>query len=340
MELVRKLTERDEGPKPAVYQYSRKGILTLLRAKFVFFSQFGPDELPGIAFSKKTVTIQLWHGIPIKTIGACMKRLNSKEASRLREVYPRTFTYWISSSRVERDSIASCTGIPLQRVVTTGYPRNDFLIEQIASPSNDLYVRFPFLNGKIILYAPTYREETEIRFFPFSDFSLEALHSFLEKENAYLLLRGHYMDDIVRPEGNLEINMIKGERIISANREMVEDLQELLPYVDILISDYSGAWVDYLLLNRPIIFIPYDLETYVEERGLLYDFHEITPGPKVECFDDLMRALRDYLSDPIKDSWDRRSIKRMFHEFDDGMAFTRIRQLMKDHLQSELDSRR
>lgn len=176
------LAERLGGEgRPAVYQHSVRGIFTLLRAKFVFCSFFDADQFPGASFSRRTVTIQLWHGIPIKTIGGRMKNLDEGEASRRREIYQRTFTYWICSSGIERDRIASCTGIPPHRLPITGYPRNDYLISELHSSSSELLQRFPMLREKVILYAPTFREGRGVDFFPFDDFSKEELDSFLEE---------------------------------------------------------------------------------------------------------------------------------------------------------------
>lgn len=125
------------------------------------------------------------------------------------------------------------------------------------------------------------------------------------------------------------------DRIVVLNRDSVRDVQDILPYVNILISDYSGIWADFLLLDRPMVFVPYDLELYENEEGLLYDYDLITPGPKVSRFCELLRVIEDYSSDPSRDSERRDNIKRMFHEFEDGMAYKRIYQLVKNESSQE-----
>lgn len=88
--------------------------------------------------------------------------------------------------------------------------------------------------------------------------------------------------------------------------------------------------MDYLLLDRPIVFVPYDLAAYENSPGLLYDYDYITPGPKVYKFRDMVREIDDYASNPSKDSERRNHIKLMFHKYDDGMAYRRIYELVKN----------
>lgn len=325
-----------ESPKPCVHQFSLEGLKMLLKARFVFFSSDLKD-LPFTGFSRRTITIQLWHGIPIKSI---MYEFRGKGQSPLRllmmainnHMLRYRYDYWISSSVIDKNSIALCTRIPSHRVIVAGYPRNDHLIEEMRTRSSKLHERLPCLSKKVILYAPTYRWSGDTRFFPFDDFELERLDSFLEERDAYMLLRKHLEEDVPGQHGRVIAKQLRSERIISVNRDEIEELQELLPYVDILISDYSGAWVDFLLLDRPVIFIPYDIDQYQEENGLLYDYEMITPGPKVNSFQEFLTAIDAYLEDPEMDSDQRTFIKSIFHKYEDGLAYERIFDLMRAHI--------
>ncbi|WP_301678174.1 CDP-glycerol glycerophosphotransferase family protein [Methanoculleus methanifontis] len=322
-----KYSERSKNCR-AVYQYSLDGILTLLRARVIFYVMGGAD-IPFVAFSQKTITIQLWHGVPIKRIGVTQKLESNKRFSFARFLETPQFTYWISSSAIDRNSTALCSGLPIDRVVITGYPRNDYLVEQKKAPSSEILVRFPYLQKKIILYAPTWRERAKTRFFPFDDFCLGEIKAFLETNDAYLLLRSHRMDDIsARVEKNSD-GPLTGDRVIAATSDVFEDVQELLPFVDILISDYSSIWVDYLLLDRPLIFVPYDLESYENDRGLLYDYYQITPGPKISTNKELIEAMQEYIHNPEKDSEKRACIREIFHKYEDGLSYMRIYEIIK-----------
>ncbi len=327
--LVRTRNPDRSNDFQVIYQYSLVGFLTLLRAKVVFYVTLGTDDIPFVAFSRRTVTIQLWHGIPIKRISGAEIGRNKWRHSLDRLLGISQYTYWIASSTIDRNSTALCVGLPIDRVVVTGYPRNDYLIEHKNAPSSDLLARFPYLQKKIILYAPTWREKTKVQFFPFADLSFEDINAFLEANDAYLLLRGHLADDVYVQRGGIRGKSLAGDRIIAATHDVFEDVQELLPFVDILVSDYSGIWVDYLLLDRPLIFVPYDLEEYERERGLLYNYHHITPGPKVSTNKEFIEAMQAYIQDPKKDSKRRACIKKIFHEYEDGLSYRRIYELVK-----------
>jgi len=306
-----------------IYQYSFKSFKLLLSSKFIISSS--GTSLP-ISFSKNTIGIQLWHGIPIKAMGIANNVLSKKNASRIKKQINRDFKFWICSSENDKVTTIKCTGLPSDRVIIAGYPRNDYLIENSKEFDTSIYNKYPYLRKKIILYAPTWRENENIQWFPFENFSTEVLQKLLDEFDAYILIRGHHQDDIIR---NVCEPSIKSKRIISANRNVFEDVQELLPHVDILISDYSGIWVDFLLLNRPIIFIPYDLEKYKNIPGIMYNYNEITPGPKISSFSDFIDSLSHYLINPNMDSDKRIKAQNFFHTYNDGKSYERIMNLIQ-----------
>ncbi len=45
------------------------------------------------------------------------------------------------------------------------------------------------------------------------------------------------------------------------------DAYPLLSLCDALLTDYSSIYFDFLLLDRPMIFYPYDFEDYVTKTG-------------------------------------------------------------------------
>jgi CDP-glycerol glycerophosphotransferase (TagB/SpsB family) len=330
--LVKKIYSENSGQFRVIYQFSREGILTLLRAKAVFYIM-GEEDIPFVSFSRKTVTVQLWHGIHFKNFANVNRGNESYYSALIRYLNRPMFTYWISSSSIDRNSTALCVGWPLDRFVVTGLPRNDYLIEQKTLPSSNLTQEHPYLEKKILLYAPTFRDSGKVQFFPFPDLSIADINAVLERNDAYLLIRGHWADEIYERNGKFEYNSLTREsRIIPATHKEFEDVQELLPFVDILISDYSSIWIDFLLLDRPIIFVPYDLEEYRKERGLLYHYHTITPGPKVLTNREFIEALETYLQNPENDSAKRLCIKKMFHEYEDGLSYRRIYSLIKEKM--------
>jgi len=319
--LLNKIKNMQSARGRIIYQWSLAGLLTVLRARIVFYLSDASD-IPFVLFSKRTITVQLWHGIPMKRICLLKPRWAKYPPWLVKYFYFSMYSYWLCSSTIDRIATALCVGLPIDRVLITGYPRNDYLIEHKRAPSTAILDRFPFLQKRIILYAPTWRQNSVVRFFPFADFSYKAINEFLEKNDAYLLLRGHRYERSFL--GEVDCQSFIGDRIIDGSKAVFEDVQELLPFVDILISDYSGIWIDYLLLDRPIVFVPYDLQEFEIETGLLYNYDFITPGPKVSTTRDLIEAMREYTLHPEKDAGKRSLIKNIFHEYEDGRSYERI----------------
>lgn len=326
--LIDQIRHTDYGNR-IVYQYSMKAFKLLLTSKFLIYSS--GMNLP-ISFSNNSIGIQLWHGIPIKAMGIANKGLNTKVSSRIKKQIDHDFKFWICSSDMDKITTMRCTGLPSERVIITGYPRNDYLIEHRGMPDIKMYDKYPYLRKKIILYAPTWRDDEKVKWFPFDDFSFDELIKFLEINDAYILIRGHQIDDIQRKNCGPIVEETITNRILFANRDIFPDVQELLPHVDVLISDYSGIWVDYLLLDRPIIFIPYDLNKYQKNPGLMYDYDNITPGFKITSFSMLLDALSKYLDNPKLHSDLRLDTQLLFHKYTDGKSYERLMDLIKSEI--------
>lgn len=324
---VLELVETETDFKYTLYLFSLEGIWNLLKAKHIFFTH-GFGDILNLKFSQNKNIIQLWHGIPLKNIGVLDKKFTSKKK---RNFYKETRKYniIISSSDIDRYSMVSCFGVPIDRVKVTGLPRNDILFSCINEKVNSLNNKYDFLNKKIILYAPTFRDFSKVKFFPFYDFNLKELDLFLKEEDAYLLLRGHATDNIWR-KNSVQYDIFNSERILEANQDKFEDVQELLPYVDILITDYSSIYIDFLILDRPLIFLPYDIEEYRKERGLLYDYNLVTPGPKPNTQKDFIKCIKDYFRDPKLDKEKRAWVKNIFHKYNDGKSYERIYHIIKE----------
>jgi len=299
---------KKEYPDKLLYAYSKKGFLAFLKSKTVILST-GLDKLlfnPYYLNPKQKTIIQLWHGSLFKRLGFQVadwnKKKNKKELQR--------FSKFIACSTLEQFMIASCFDMNVDDIWITDYPRNDNLLE----PTKDLTQEFPYLKHKTILYAPTWREEgRDTKFFPFEDVDLLEIQKFLELNDAYLLIRGH-KEEVDRINDTYNLSLGETNRIIPADQSVFPKGDELLPFVDILITDYSGIYNDFLLLNRPVIFIPYDIEDYSTYRGVLFDYDKFTAGPKVYKQKELLLNLKCYLDQPDKDIELRKRLMSVFHD--------------------------
>ncbi|MEC7689082.1 MAG: CDP-glycerol glycerophosphotransferase family protein, partial [Candidatus Thermoplasmatota archaeon] len=84
------------------------------------------------------------------------------------------------------------------------------------------------------------------------------------------------------------------------------DLHQIFTKSDILITDYSSAFIDWLILDRPVIFAPYDLLTYQSENGFLEDYRNLVPQPICMEADEILVEIERNILDKDRHQDNRR----------------------------------
>lgn len=282
---------------------SIQGIRQALSAG-VWFTSAGLPAY-GIGLHKKRLIINLWHGVPLKKIA--LLDPNLKKAARIyfKKIFSENYTCILTTSHELIPLMARSFAVSEDKIKVWGQPRNDGLFQK-----NDcreiLGQLFPDLPEytKTVLYAPTFRDYGQVQLFPFKDFDQEQLEAFLEEKNMLLFIRTH-----VAEQGSAAPYL--GKRIRFLGNEQAEDVTGILNIFDCLITDYSSIYIDYLLTDKPMIFLPYDRQQYIDGRGMNFDYDDVTPGPKPETFNDFLDALS-----PKEDFWksERTRVNRLFNE--------------------------
>lgn len=282
---------------------SIQGIRQALSAG-VWFTSAGLPAY-GTGLHKKRLIINLWHGVPLKKIA--LLDPNLKKAARIyfKKIFSENYTCILTTSHELIPLMARSFAVSEYKIKVWGQPRNDGLFQK-----NDcreiLGQLFPDLPEytKTVLYAPTFRDYGQVQLFPFKDFDQEQLEAFLEEKNMLLFIRTH-----VAEQGSAAPYL--GKRIRFLGNEQAEDVTGILNIFDCLITDYSSIYIDYLLTDKPMIFLPYDRQQYLDGRGMNFDYDDVTPGPKPETFNDFLDALS-----PKEDFWksERTRVNRLFNE--------------------------
>lgn len=103
------------------------------------------------------------------------------------------------------------------------------------------------------------------------------------------------------------------------------DFYEVLPAIDLLITDYSSIYFDWLLTDKPVVFFIPDVMSYSETRDFLLDPLEIwMPGPICTNIDHLIDAMKRTFQDERFYLKERLSIKDTVHFFKDGASCSRV----------------
>ena len=300
---------------PVEKSNSLKGILIQLRAEFVILTS-GKYDVNQNFITSKTKTIQLWHGIPLKKIVF---------DTYLNKIYNRLVKYLfflpvlknllnfdmiISTSEFLKERFSGAFNLPERQTPITGYPRNDIFFKPESKPNKE----------KIILYAPTHRNEGMGDKLPeyLSMGELGKVNEAIKILNVKLYIKLHYCEEEML--GDIDFS-----NIVILKSDPLFDIQEFLCKTDILITDYSSIYFDFLLLDRPIIFFAYDLEDYKQnDRGLYESYEDVTPGDIVETWDQVLSGIARDLKNPDKFSKERKLFCDKCWDYKDGNSSQRV----------------
>lgn len=304
----------------AISFYSLTTIKLLRKAKYIFISHGLGDILP-IKFSPKTKVILTWHGTPIKKINIDLDKsyIYSKwgDIFRLRFKHNQFIDYLLTPTGNEKEHkiLSEAFKLSPKKILALGYPKLDLLFNQNENFIMDLMKKNKIPNNikKIILYCPTWRDDFKLNF-PFTSLDLKKLNELLEETKSLFLIKAHMFVKEINFEDYCNI------RIVSKNA----NIEELYLITDILITDYSSTMLDFSLLDRPILLYPYDLENYLEIRGLYYNLENIAPGPIFYNVEDLINGIKNIDKINMEYREKRIKIRNKFNKFNDGNSTERV----------------
>ena len=225
----------------------------------------------------------------------------------------RDSTYYLRSE--ELDKVAPANYMPL------GLPRNDMLFDQeyVSTCREKFDSKHNTKGKKILVFCPTWRGYEIEKAFPINQEDWIKFDKFMGENNWKMIYRPHYLERLI--DDKVFDNM---KNIITMDFDEEMSTQSILAVSDMLLTDYSSIYVDYLVLNRPICFLPYDRVQYEEKRGLAIDFEkeEDTPGPKLTNIDDLIDYIKNGDNDKYIDI--REAAQKNFYHYLDGNSCKRV----------------
>ena len=276
-------------------KYGKTGYIKMLAtAKYLINNVSFPDY-----YTKKNgqVYVNTWHGIPLKTLGFDMPD-GSLSVSNVLSNFMKT-DYMISASPFLTDIYKHAyklDGLYKGKIIEEGYPRLDTLFR---FDRNEVFEKLDSLgvkcdrSKKVILYAPTWRGAD----YDHAVADVRSLTAF--KENLESLIDKDEYQVIVKPHQRvfqLAGDEMRDSFFVPANI----DANEVLSVTDILISDFSSIFYDYLALDRPILFYIENIDEYKQERGM-YHGAEHLPGPVASNIAELSSYVNDITN--IRDKW-------------------------------------
>lgn len=247
---------------------------------------------------KKTIYLNTWHGIPLKTIGNSAGNRKDYDFSNI--------DFFCVSSDYEIDIYIKDFKIKPQSILKSGMPRNDSLSLQMEKGEKELIKNELGINNKekkVILYAPTWRESNTGG----KNYDIKPPLDFVQWEkhlgNDYILLvRMHpYTTKL------LNVNYNSFVRDVSN----YPSINNLIQISDLLITDYSAIFFDFAITEKPVLLFTYDYLEYKKKRGLYLNMEEEFKNILMFDQDDLLQniEIKNYDLEIV------RKVKRKFHKY-------------------------
>lgn len=240
-------------------------------------------------FSNSQKRISVWHGIPYKNM---FVKLDSKYYKQALE-YDYGIDLMISPSKFYTKKFLRESMLYEGNVLETAVSRTDSLFlskekknkikEEIGVPKDK----------KILLYAPTFREEGTFKL----PFNPSELIKKLPSDDWIIVTKLHYLNTLEN-----------SNNVIDATNYPI--VNNLLAISDALITDYSSLFFDYSILQKPTIFYQYDKEQYEENRGFMFELTDYVDEKYIVQNEDELYNLVEKI-DKIKSNLEK--IRKEFY---------------------------
>lgn len=304
-------------------RFARRGSLAafyhFMTARFFVHNVQWRDDLLNIPRCKRALLIYLTHGYPDKKTGSlqlngsglCDSRASACESQCFIRKYVRRFLValdeflygqaaWCSVNS-EQGAQIRLTNMAFRftpdRILNFGTPRADYFLAAGKDMALKTRLREKYknilglpLDKKWYIFVPTWRHEKEYLYSFQTSPRLQEFQRVLQGQNAVLIEKQH-------PK-TLEELGIAGGRVgdivlVSTDQARKIDTQELLMACDLLITDYSSVYYDYVLMDRPVIHYAYDFDHFMNiDMGFNFDIRDYGGGPFVYKEDELLACMK------------------------------------------------
>lgn len=296
-----------------VIKESNEYLKALTESKFLINNATFPAY-----FTKKSeqVYINTWHGTPLKHMGFDVKN-NLKGSQNTMKNFLAS-DYMISPNAHTTDIFERAfklKGLYNGEILEMGYPRIDLTLNTSTKEARKYLAEHLNLKKKpILLYCPTWRGK-----------------NVNDPENSLL----NVFEEIKLLNQKLPYQVLVKVHpfVYSKAKEMPElkpylvpdflDTNQLMPAVDLMVTDYSSIFFDFLVTEKPVVFYVPDLKMYQSERGVYIEPSEL-PGPVTDTIQEVIEMIQDetYRHADVRDKYLK--FKHQFVGYEDGQVTDRF----------------
>ncbi|MEQ8843174.1 MAG: CDP-glycerol glycerophosphotransferase family protein [Acidimicrobiales bacterium] len=292
------------------------------------------DSLPkdiNFWLSRGALLVHLRHGIGMKKIERAIDAPDHRlyklfHGRPLQRAFWRLLLPWhvptpdllMSCSPAHADQGRELFGVPPDRIRITGFARHDELVpvppqDRAAIPTQGEPIP---VDRPVFLYLPTFREGLGRQ-----GFDWESLDEAAGRAGVTIAVKLHFVDATRGVLGIERAQRAENLRIV----DPTVDPSRLYPHADGMISDFSSAPFDFMLLDRPIIYYAPDSAAFEAARPLMFTLEEIAVGPichDAATLSEALRASRRGVIDAYRARYEQ--IRDHFHTYRPGHASARV----------------
>ncbi len=239
------------------------------------------------------VYLNTWHGVPLKRMGYDVVGHVEDGRNIVRNFLAADYLLSSSRAMTERMYLGAfkLTNVFEGRILEEGSPRTDRQVDRAVARA-EMERWMPQLAGdsrRVVLYAPTWRGADYAK--PEAEAAslaaaLEAIKAAVDPGTTRVLLKAHQVI-ATQIAGMEEFADVLVPSEVQANTA--------LGVAEVLVTDYSSIFYDFLATGRPVIHYAPDLQEYAQYRDV-YDAPETWPGEvtvtPAELTDAVASALR------------------------------------------------
>lgn len=282
----------------------------LARSKYWINNQ----NFPHYIRNHKTMYVQTWHGTPLKKMLHDIEVVVGRDAGYVDRVSNavKQWSYLVSPSEYATSCFRSAFNYQGE-VLEYGYPRNDCYFKK-SIISSKYYQQYLSMEKKVILVAPTFRDYGEKSGNKYmQDLMLDYQKMYEEFHEEYIcIIKLHPLAE------NSKGVPLKYQDFFKISA-VDEDINDLLQFTDILVTDYSSVMFDFLLSGKKTILYAWDFDSYTENRGFYLDMKTEAPGQVVTDFESLIAEIKNE-----NINYDLAMLKQKFSSHETGNAAAAI----------------
>lgn len=219
-----------------------------------------------------------------------------------------------------------------EKVICLGMPRVDLMFDNIYCKSKLID---NYNNETLIVSMETFKQSVNLHDSDHVDSyainvinnetDLLSFDNFLGKNNCKMIIKIHHLQDLsfLKKVKLNNIYYLTDDDLFYKNVQ----INNLLTNADVLLTDYSSVFYDYLLMDRPIGFMLGDFESY--SRGFIMD-DPLSEMPGAKIYN--INALKEFIISSIngKDDYreEREIIKNKVFKYKDNNNCKRLYQWM------------